>query len=426
LVLWDGATYRLDDSADVVDSLPEKLQDAAMKPHTSPIALGRVLSRREDTAELPEPLQTLSGGLSDRQTYWWNLRLSPQPVIELVQGAMERDKPTLVLTRSYAESDKLYKRLWAACNGVKIQKLEQGEDASTQDKRITTFDDWDTKRKVLIGPGDRIGTGNDIQSVEVGINLARPGTGMSNSLIQRLGRLLRQPGAKDSVDFYHLLGLPPETSVAPMDGARFIRNSAEFFAQTQSDGGSGRMTKVPNVRVDGSVVPTVRRLERLGAEGLSGVETTLDAYEQAYVAAVENAAGDEVVIDTPWYAELFETDVARASPDSLARTRTGPEGTRLTSEEESEPTSDDEGPPVVLTIRSPDGEPREDTFVVLVGESARMHGRTNIVGKVGFEVDELGTYTVASYTESGVVLASSVTLEELPTELELSFEQRDD
>jgi hypothetical protein len=279
---------------------------------------------------------------------------------------------------------------------------------------------------VLIGPGDRIGTGNDIQSVEVGINLARPGTGMSNSLIQRLGRLLRQPGAKDSVDFYHLLGLPPETSVAPMDGARFIRNSAEFFAQTQSDGGSGRMTKVPNVRVDGSVVPTVRRLERLGAEGLSGVETTLDAYEQAYVAAVENAAGDEVVIDTPWYAELFETDVARASPDSLARTRTGPEGTRLTSEEESEPTSDDEGPPVVLTIRSPDGEPREDTFVVLVGESARMHGRTNIVGKVGFEVDELGTYTVASYTESGVVLASSVTLEELPTELELSFEQRDD
>lgn len=424
LVLWDGATYRLDDSADVVDSLPEELRDAATEPHKSPIALGRVLSRSEDSTEIPGELQTLSGGLSDRRTYWWNLRLSPQPVIELVRGAMERDKPTLVLTRSYAESDELYKRLWAACDGIEIQKLEQGEDASTQDEQITTFDAWDTKRKVLIGPGDRIGTGNDIQSVEVGINLARPGTGMSNSLIQRLGRLLRQPDTKDSVDFYHLLGLPPEASIAPMDGVQFIRNSTEFFAQTRTEGGAGRMAKVPNVRVDETVVPTVRRLERLGIKGLSSVETTLDAYEQAYIEAVENAESDEVVIDTPWYAELFDAEVSMASPDSLARTRTDPEPTRPTSGEASESTNS--GPPVVLTLQSPDGEPLEGTFVVLAGESTRRHGRTNIVGKVGFEVDEPGTYTVASYTVSGAVLASSVTVAKLPVELELSFVQGDD
>jgi hypothetical protein len=47
-------------------------------------------------------------------------------------------------------------------------------------------------------------------------------------------------------------------------------------------------------------------------------------------------------------------------------------------------------------------------------------------GKVGFEVDEPGTYTVASYAESGAVLASSVTVTEIPTERELRFERRGD
>lgn len=421
LVVWDGATYRLDESADVVKSLPAEVKDEATQRHTSPIALGRLLSRGDDSNSIPEKLQTLSSGLSDRRTYWWNLRLSHAPVVELVQGAMDNDKPTLVLTRSYAESDNLYKQLWESCDEVKIQKLEQGEDASTQDERITTFDDWETDRKVLIGPGDRIGTGNDIQSVEVGINLARPGTGMSNSLIQRLGRLLRQPGTKESVDFYHLLGLPSETSIAPMDGTEFIRNSAEFFAQTQTDSGAGRMTKVPNVHVDPTVAPAVRRLEQYGVERLSAQDTTLDAYEQAYIEAIKGARYGEVVIDTQWYADLFEEEITTASPDSLETSHTDTPDDTSTSDDASDSTRS--SPPAVFTLLSADGNPVEGTFVVLVSESVHRHGRTNIVGQVGFDIEEPGRYTLASYTESGDVMASSVTIEEIPTEHELRFER---
>jgi hypothetical protein len=62
--------------------------------------------------------------------------------------------------------------------------------------------------------------------------------------------------------------------------------------------------------------------------------------------------------------------------------------------------------------------------VILSGDSVRLHGRTNIIGRVGFEVDEPGTYTVASYVGPESVLASSVTITDLPTDRELSFERR--
>lgn len=86
---------------------------------------------------------------------------------------MDQERPVPVLTRSYGEAQTIYKmfRKRAGHRYCRVMKLESGEDASTQDDRITDFDGWDTGKKALIGPGDRIGTGNDIQTVEVGINL---------------------------------------------------------------------------------------------------------------------------------------------------------------------------------------------------------------------------------------------------------------
>jgi len=316
-VMWDGSSYRLKESEIDIQSLPSEQRAEVTEPHESPVSFGRTLSNGEESSAVPDELLRLANGMSNRLTYWWNLRLETQSIINLVRGAMANGQPTLVLSRSYKEGDRLYKQLQQACDDIRIQKLEGDEDADSQDKRITTFDDWETNQKVLIGPGDRVGTGNDIQSVEVGINLARPGTGMSNSLIQRLGRLLRQPNKKECVDFYHLLGIPPVESIAPMDGEHFVRDSAGFFAQTKTTGNSGQMVKVPQIRILPEVKESIQQLERYGCKALTSSDAPLNQYEQAYFESIMAASGDQTVVDTDWYQDLFDETAVATSSSSL-------------------------------------------------------------------------------------------------------------
>lgn len=422
-VLCDGSAYRLDESNATVCSLPSKLRAEVTEPHESPASLGRALSGSGKNRVVPDELLKLANGMSNRRTYWWNLRIGTQPVVELVRDAMSSSRPTLLLTRSYREGNRLSKQLRQACNDIKIQKLEQGEDADNQDNRITTFDDWSTGRKVLIGPGDRIGTGNDIQSVEVGINVARPGTGMSNSLIQRLGRLLRQPGDKESVDFYHLLGVPPVESVAPVDGENFVRSAAGFFAQTETAEGN-QIVKVPRVAVSDNISKSVHQLERYGAETLAAPETTLSGHEKAYVDAIAASQNDRTTIDTNWYRALFDNKTVSAPSPSIERSNQNAndvteETPKNGTQRQDTPYSND--PSLVIKLVTAEGDSATRAFVTLTSDSYDAHDRTNIVGKVGFNVKETGSYTIASYRKKGEVLTAAIEVNELPAEREVEF-----
>ncbi len=271
----------------------------------SPGKLANALRRagKKDTAPT-EDLDQFASGLSNRQPHWWNLRADISIIEDLVAEAMENDSPTLILTRSYAEGKSVWQHLQQSDHVQReVMKTLSKGDSKTHDEEIQSFDNESTGKKILIGPGDRIGTGVDIKTVEVGINLARPGTGLSTTLIQRLGRLLRKSNGKDSVEFHHILGVPPKDSIIATDGTTFINNVSGFFAQVKEPQTNSIM-KLPTVTADAQVVDSLQKLEQYGAF-MSADKS--DGFKQALVSAITNSqdSSDQLIIQSEWYAELL-------------------------------------------------------------------------------------------------------------------------
>lgn len=283
---------------EIREQLPDTTAEALADSFETPRAMARGLrdagtDGRAPTAEL----ETLASGLAGRRTHWWNLRPALEAVKTRVMEAMEAERPTLVLTQSYGEAELIAEQL-ADVDVDRVDRLERNTDAETQAERVEAFDAAEVDRKVLIGPGKRIGTGIDVQTIEVGINLARPGTGVNASLVQRLGRLLRQTDGTESVEFYHVLGLPPVEATIPVDGEEFVEDVTEFFSQVELPTTDG-MTKPPSVSVAPAARERVTELERTGARWHP--ETTeLDKLSDAYIQQIEQSGSDPAVT-SDWY-----------------------------------------------------------------------------------------------------------------------------
>jgi len=263
----------------------------------------RAAGEGEGVAPIPA-LETLASGLSNRSIQRLNLDTDYETVIKLAEDALDRGRPVLILTQSYSEAKELWKALYER-DGRLVERIERDASPATQDKTITEFDAAETDRKVLIGPGNHIGQGNDIQSVAVGINISRPGSGVNASLIQRLGRLLRKAGGKEQVEFYHISGVQPGSTVIEPDGESFVRNVTEFFAQAHTPGTDG-IDKPPQIKIaNDSVVASVRTLEDAGAPRVHASEQVTEL-EAAYASAIADHPSDETpVVATEWYTDAF-------------------------------------------------------------------------------------------------------------------------
>jgi hypothetical protein len=82
---------------------------------------------------------------------------------------------------------------------------------------------------VLIGTGKLIGEGIDIPHAEVGINVD-DGGGVNNTLLQRMGRILRNPDKKSGAEFYNVVPIPIEegSTVPREDGKSLIENAVQY------------------------------------------------------------------------------------------------------------------------------------------------------------------------------------------------------
>ncbi len=280
----------------------------------------------DDETAPTEPLDQLASGLSNRQPHWWNLRASDETVHDITATAMDDERPTLILTRSYSEANRIAAHLYES-DSVKpdVMKTLSQKNKNNHDDTIQAFDKEKTGRKILIGPGDRIGTGVDIKTVEVGINLARPGTGLSSTLIQRLGRLLRKASGKHDVNFHHILGLPPQKTLIPSDGEMFVNNISGFFSQVKKPQTNSVM-KLPEVIIHSDTRPSIRSLERNGA--VVPIEDASDGFKSAYVSSIRAAAEEtnELVIENEWYDELLDTNGNDQRETKTKMTNTGSTG----------------------------------------------------------------------------------------------------
>lgn len=303
---YDAGTYRLE-SETLTDAVPELTSAQATEiagEYVSGSALAAGLRESGDDGTAPtEELESLASGMSNRTIHRLNLRAALESVVETAEEALLEGRPVLVLTRSYGEAEEIEAALECTNKRV-IKRLRAAQSAEDHDATIRAFDEADTDEKVLIGPGKRIGQGNDIQSVEVGINIARPGSGVNATLVQRLGRLLRDAGEKDTVEFYHVLGVPPADTIIEPDGESFVRTVAEFFGQVLEPDTDG-ILKPPSVDVEGGVASDIVALERQGAPNVRGGEQ-ITVIEAAYAMAIdEQHEGDGPTVATDWFSTTF-------------------------------------------------------------------------------------------------------------------------
>lgn len=231
-------------------------------------------------------LEQVANSLRNRTIQRLNLKTATDRSVELTRDAVSNERPVLILTQSHGESEQLSKQLGEVSSETVIKTIRRDQSADEQDDIIQQFDAADTSKKVLIADGKRIGQGIDIHSIEVGINIAQPGSGANTTLVQRLGRLLRDANGKETVEFYHLLGVQPKETVLPPDGESFVTNVASFFEQAVLPDTDG-VLKPPGTMIDSeSVAQSILTLEKTGVTRINASKQQ-SQMETAYISAIE-------------------------------------------------------------------------------------------------------------------------------------------
>ncbi|WP_224333543.1 DEAD/DEAH box helicase [Haloprofundus halobius] len=130
---------------------------------------------------------------------------------------------------------------------------------------LEAIESFDEKREVgvIIGTASTLGEGVDIKTADVGIN--RSSGRLSHSLVQRIGRILRNPDGDKRATFYHVVGIPTEEDAVLLkeDGQELLDMASQLVTWGESfDARPGFETM--GVGVDESLY----QLEQHGAHGI--------------------------------------------------------------------------------------------------------------------------------------------------------------
>lgn len=208
-----------------------------------------------------------------RRPQRWHLAPDPDVVAGLV-AEHAPDRKVVVLVQSYKQAqavgDALIDRI-----GEEFVLIPDAE-SENQFESVAEFNEDDFQ--VIIGPGKVLGTGVDMPEADVAVNVGKGG--VNASLIQRMGRVLRNPSGDKQAEFYQVVTVPTDSNalIAGEDGRRLVRRAAEFRAL------GARLRELPGFRaVDADVERTVETLETAGVDAI-----------EADHRGVEGLVGDEV------------------------------------------------------------------------------------------------------------------------------------
>lgn len=197
----------------------ETYQDVRSFSHTTE---GKDLKSEDDS------FRTLVTRLFSRRTKQWNLSPIIESVIDLVIDHYAKEK-VVVLADSNAQVEQIESRLTDVFSDTDgIYRISESQDLERQREVIEAFDAPGTTG-VLIGTGGLLGEGVDMQRASVAINMATGG--VNKALVQRIGRVLRNPvDTPKHATFYNVVGVPPtlEGAVSREDGKQLIEQAAGF------------------------------------------------------------------------------------------------------------------------------------------------------------------------------------------------------
>jgi len=236
--------------------------------------------------------------LFSRRTKRWNLSPTLDVVVDLVVEHHTTEK-VVVLADSNAQVEELESRITdVVANPSSVYLVSGSQSRGEQLETIEEFDEPE-RSGVLIGTGDLLGEGVDMQHASVAINMATGG--VNQELVQRIGRVLRNPDdTPKHAMFYNVVGVPPteDAAIPREDGKQIIEQAAGFCSLGR------RFDKLPGFAlsgpIDGDVVGTLlgegaRFIDSLDADG--EYEWDKEIINQADLTALHDAvqaADDDV------------------------------------------------------------------------------------------------------------------------------------
>lgn len=176
--------------------------------------------------ETNEEFREFASAVMGRQLTQYNLSPELSTVVRLVLDNLDQHKCVVLLeTTGEIESvtTELENQLGEAYGSL-ITVL--GDEAD-----LTAVEEFDREREhgAIIGIAKTLGEGVDIETADVCINRGRGR--LSRSLIQRMGRILRNPTGDKHAKFYHVAGVPTrEDALLPAeDGVAFLETSSQLL-----------------------------------------------------------------------------------------------------------------------------------------------------------------------------------------------------
>jgi len=180
--------------------------------------------------ESSKEFDMFASALLSRRPIQWNAAPKIDSIVELVDRHAP-DEKTVVLVQSYKKAELVQNELIESGHAEEqVIALESG--SHNRHEKIQEFNNL--PGGVIIGPGTLLGVGVNMPDAEVAVNVSRGR--VNSSLVQRIGRVLRNPEGNKEAHFYHLVPLPTnETAIDFVeDGARLLRQAAEFRALGES------------------------------------------------------------------------------------------------------------------------------------------------------------------------------------------------
>jgi superfamily II DNA or RNA helicase len=282
-----------------------------------------------------EEFDTLANAAFSRSTRLWQLEPSLDPIVGLLKT--HSGQKTVVLVQSYAFAELLEERLSDAMPDQNVIALIDNQ--SDPEESITRFND--SENAVLVGPGKLLGTGIDFPDAEVAINVGKGG--VNSSLVQRVGRVLRNPSGNKDATFYHLVSIPSDERAIlhHEDGRRLLERIVSFKELGE------RMDENPIFRYeDEGIRDTLENLTRQGASSFEElpyeysdyVDSEEDAAKLEEICERVTSVGDPVIVSADQAQEAEET-----SPEDSGETRSQSDNTETESNEQQSPTQNESG-----------------------------------------------------------------------------------
>ena len=298
-----------------------------------------------------EEFRELVTRLFSRRTKQWNLSPVLDAVVDLVVEHHTTEK-VVILADSNAQVEELESRLNDVVANPSALYLVSG--SQSREKQRETIDDFDEPESagILIGTGDLLGEGVDMQHASVAINMATGG--VNQELVQRIGRVLRNPpDTPKHAMFYNIVGVcPTEAAAIPReDGKQLIEQAAGFCSLGR------RFNKLPGFATSTSIDCGVLEILLSGGAKFIHSLATDSEYDwdketinrtdlMALHGAVQDNTGDVDTILGEWEEYAWEHSEEIENHMNAA----DPEGATGTTDDGSE--TEEEEPVVQITTGS--------------------------------------------------------------------------